>query len=253
MTLNKTIWILWLQGWDKAPWLQQQIAESWRSQNPTWKIVLLSMENLKDYVTDCPYLYDPSKQISMQAASDIIRLSLLKNQGGVWADSTMLCMQSLDKWLTDEQMCSGLWCYHGGGGGLPEKEGVASWFIISEANGYMITKWKELCDQYWTSRSFAHEYFWMDSLFRVLYDTDPTFKAKWRQVPSPCCEDKGQAHWLAYTMLNSNQEIKDFIRTNPPYAFKLSKNWTNKYKNEVPAEATQTNGYYAIQLSKQLS
>ena len=253
MTLNKTIWIFWLQGWDKAPWLQQQIVESWRIQNPTWKIVLLSQENLKNYVTDCPYLYDSSKHISFPHVADIIRLSILKNHGGVWADSTMLCMRPLDTWLTEETMRGGLWMYHGPGGGLPEREGPAIWFIISHANGIMITKWKALCDQYWSIRNHVHDYFLLDYLFRVLYETDPEFKAEWLKVPIVCCEDKGQAHWLAYTMLNSDQEIKDYIRAHPPYAFKLSKNWTNKYKNEVPFEATQTNGYYAIQLSKQLS
>ena len=46
MELNKTIWILWLQGWDQAPWLQQQVAESWEINNPTWNVVRLSLENL---------------------------------------------------------------------------------------------------------------------------------------------------------------------------------------------------------------
>jgi Capsular polysaccharide synthesis protein len=253
MQLNKTIWLLWIQGWDKAPWLQQMVLKSWRINNPTWNIVTLSNENLDEYVTDCPYLFNPLKRITVQAASDIIRLSLLKNHGGVWADSTMLCMQPLDNWLNEEMMRGSLWMYHGGGGGMPEQEGPASWFIVSLANGPLISKWKAACDNYWQSRIGAHEYFWMDGLFRQLYESDPEFKAEWLKVPNICCEAKGQAHALAYTMFENTPELKELITKSPPFAFKLSKNWTLRYKNELPAEVLLTNGYHAIQRSGALS
>ena len=32
--LPKRIWILWEQGWDNAPYLQKQVAQSWRCYNP---------------------------------------------------------------------------------------------------------------------------------------------------------------------------------------------------------------------------
>ena len=32
--LPKRIWILWEQGWENAPYLQQQVAQSWRCYNP---------------------------------------------------------------------------------------------------------------------------------------------------------------------------------------------------------------------------
>ena len=44
---NKTIWILWLQGWENAPWLQQRVAESWIKNNPDWSIKLINEEVIK--------------------------------------------------------------------------------------------------------------------------------------------------------------------------------------------------------------
>ena len=32
--IPKRIWILWEQGWDNAPYLQKQVAQSWRCYNP---------------------------------------------------------------------------------------------------------------------------------------------------------------------------------------------------------------------------
>ena len=65
---------------------------------------------------DADYLFDPAKDITLQSRSDIIRLALLNRYGGVWADSTMLCLEPLDRWLTRDSMQSGLWMYHGNGG-----------------------------------------------------------------------------------------------------------------------------------------
>lgn len=94
--LQKNIFLLWLQGWESAKWLNKQVGESWEINNPEWKIHYIDLVNLKDYVNDIDYIYDEQKIISPQAKSDIIRLSLLKNHGGIWADTTMLCMQPLD-------------------------------------------------------------------------------------------------------------------------------------------------------------
>ena len=87
--IPKNIFLLWLQGWDNAEWLNKQVAESWELNNPGWNIHYIDFKNLKDYVNDIDYIYDDTKNISPQAKSDIIRLSLLKNHGGVWADATM--------------------------------------------------------------------------------------------------------------------------------------------------------------------
>ena len=55
--LNKTIWLLWLQGWDNAPWLQKQVALSWEINNPDWKIEYVTYDNLKKYINDIGYIY----------------------------------------------------------------------------------------------------------------------------------------------------------------------------------------------------
>ena len=101
MVLEKNIFLLWLQGWDKAPWLQRKVLDSWIINNPDWNIKLIDQNNLGQYLNDIDYIYDEKKEISAQAKSDIVRLGLLKKYGGIWADSTLLCMQPLDHWVFD--------------------------------------------------------------------------------------------------------------------------------------------------------
>ena len=157
--MDKNIFLLWLQGWDKAPILQNEVLNSWKINNPEWNINLIDLKNLKDYVNDIKYIYDENKKISPQAKSDIIRLSLLKNYGGVWADSTLLCMQPLDHWIYEAIKPSGIWMYHGHGANLDSDLGPASWFIVSEKNSQIIKKWKKESDNYWSRNNKAKNYF----------------------------------------------------------------------------------------------
>lgn len=248
--LPKTIWLLWLQGWDSTPWLVKQVAESWRINNPDWKIEYVTLENLHEYVHDIDYIY---KEIEPQAKSDIIRLSLLKNHGGVWADATMLCMQPLDTWAEEAVKPAGLWMYHGHGGGMDCKNGPASWFILCEKNSLIINKWKNACDEYWKNRVKADKYFWLDGLFKQLFETDIEFRNKWSLCPHLYCEFKGQAHTLAthYRMESSNKDIKDIFLKKPPYALKLWwKSWQYNFPDINSTECKNSNGYFAVQMSK---
>lgn len=256
LSLNKTIWLLWLQGWEDAYWLNKQVAESWQIQNPDWKIEYVTLSNLSNFVKDIDYIYDPRKNISHQAKSDIIRLSLLKNHGGVWADATMLCLQSLDDWVEDAVSPSGLWMYRGPGADLDKKYGPASWFILSVKEGYMITRWKEQCDFFWNKNNLTNNYFWIDSLFRGLLENDAQFRELWSKTPAICCEDDGQSHCLApYNrgFEKNDTHIKDLLLHKPPYALKL---WTRQWMDTFPdinsENCKNSNGYFAIQMSKRI-
>jgi hypothetical protein len=253
-TLNKTIWLLWLQGWDdpSCKWLNKQVVESWQLNNPDWNIEYVTLDNLKTYVNDIDYIYDVNKQITTAAKSDIIRLSLLKNHGGVWADATLLCMQPLDHWIEEAMLSSDIWMYHGSGGSMNVEVGPASWFIVSIANGTVITKWKNECDNYWANNNSAANYYWMDELFKKLYKTDESFRDEWLKTPYLSCEAPGQSHCLAHDsrMVNNYQPLKNLFLEQPPYVLKFWSCWNDVYPNVETDQCKQSNGYYAIQMSK---
>jgi hypothetical protein len=249
---QKNIFLLWLQGWENAPWLNKQVAESWEINNPGWKINYIDFKNLKNYVDDIDYIYDDTnKFISLQAASDIIRLSLLKKYGGVWADATMLCMQPLDSWVYEAVEPAGLWMYHGNGAQMSKEFGPASWFIISEKDNYLITKWKQECDIYWNNNNRACSYFWMDELFKNLFNNDDKFREIWLKVPYLYCELDGQSHTLAHHgMEKDTPHIKELFLEKPPYALKFWSKWNDLFPDTNATMCKNSNGYYAIQMSK---
>ena len=239
---GKTIWLLWLQGWedDNVPWLVKQVRKSWEILNPTWNIELVSNENLEEYIDVPPYLH---RVKSSAAKSDIIRLSLLATHGGVWADATLLCMMSLDDWLFDAIQPTGFWMYHGRDYG----KGPASWFIISQRQSYIIKKWKEECDLYWSNRTEEHDYFWMDEIFTNLYKTSIAFAKEWDNVPYLWCEAIGQSHMLAGKVFDDTPDLKHILRHNPPYVLKLSHHGFGD--PNINTSLRQTNAYTAIEIA----
>jgi hypothetical protein len=251
---NKTIWLLWLQGWEHAYWLNLQVVHSWVINNPGWKIEYVTLDNLRNYVNDIDYIYDSNKYISPAAKSDIIRLSLLKNHGGVWADATMLCMQPLDHWVEEAVSYSGLWMYHGHGADMDPSVGPASWFIVSVKHGYLITVWKRLCDEFWINNDYTDNYGWMDSLFRHAYENDTEFRNIWLKMKSIYCESDGQSHCLAphnHGFQTDNSQIKEMFLNRPPYALKFwTVPWNHAFPNTESEECQKSTGYYAIQMSK---
>ena len=242
---NKTIWILWFQGFDEAPWLVKQVAQSWKIHNPDWNVVQLTSENISDYV-ETDYLYG-TKNITDQAKSDIIRLSLLNKYGGVWADATMLCLQPLDPWILEAVQPARFWMYHG----RDEGKGPASSFLAAYSDSYIIKKWKRQCDKYWNSRNETDNYFWMDQLFKELYETDLRLSAEWKKVPYLWYEAEGQAHMLS----NSKhfcyiEEIQKILQNTPPYMVKLWHHWHSTFPDITTTNCKTSNTYFAIEMSK---
>lgn len=68
----------------------------------------------------------------------------------------------------------------------------------------------------------AHDYFWMDTLFNGLCDSNVEFLIEWEKTPKICCEDLGQAHCLATRVFGVDHDVQALLRTRPPFALKLT-------------------------------
>lgn len=99
MSECKCIWMYWHQGETQAPALVQMCIASWRKQNPGWRVHVLDRHSLDDYVTLANEIDLSRSDLTVQKISNLARLYLLRQYGGVWADVTLFCVEPLDNWL----------------------------------------------------------------------------------------------------------------------------------------------------------
>ena len=101
--MKRKLWILWLQGFEQAPYVVTKCLHSWKAHNSdSWDVVELTEKNIEQYVTIEGLIPEyASKKINRIALSEIIRIDLLKTYGCLWVDATTFCNQPLDSWLPE--------------------------------------------------------------------------------------------------------------------------------------------------------
>jgi len=91
---EKIIWQFWGQGWDfeKLPDVVKISYKSVEKYKKDYEIIHLDMNNINDYLEIPAYILKKveNKKMGFAHFTDIIRLALLYNYGGVWIDATIL-------------------------------------------------------------------------------------------------------------------------------------------------------------------
>ena len=98
---EKIIWQFWGQGWDfeKLPDVVKISYKSVEKYKKDYEIIHLNMNNINDYLEIPAYILKKveDKKMGFAHFTDIIRLALLYNYGGVWIDSTILLTDYLSQ------------------------------------------------------------------------------------------------------------------------------------------------------------
>jgi hypothetical protein len=178
INIPKTIWILWFQGIDKAPYVVRKCHESWVARNPGWRVVTLDDEVLPSLVS-ADYRAGNLAGLSLQHRSDLVRLDLLSRHGGVWADATCYCLQPLDDWLWPN-LGSGFFAFS-----RPGRDRLLSnWFLAAEANNLLMTRMYERMLSYWGDHKLRdnRRQFSVRALTRLLRKS-PRTRALWFSRP----------------------------------------------------------------------
>jgi hypothetical protein len=178
--IPRVVWTLWLQGWDAAPPLVQACLRSWELRNPAWTIRPLTAETIGDYV-DLAETYPGvnTAELPPAARSDMIRVALLCEHGGVWVDSTVFCVRPLDEWL-DEVSRTGFFAFARPG---PDRM-LSSWFLAAQAQQPVMLELRDRVRDYWRDRTAPDHYFWFHRLFGEAYRSSSTVRDIWKATPT---------------------------------------------------------------------
>lgn len=89
----KVVWFSWLQGIEQAPDIVQVCLQSQMKHLPGYEFRVIDLENYQKWISLPQYVGDKFRKELIPPAlfSDLLRLSLLKEYGGIWMDASVYC------------------------------------------------------------------------------------------------------------------------------------------------------------------
>ena len=145
---TRTVWFLWFQGMENAPYVVRKCHDSWLTLNPGWRVEWLDETSLTRFTT-LDYQAGNVARLSPQHRADLLRLDLLAHHGGVWADSTSFCVRPLDDWLPSV-LGSGFFAFSN-----PGRDRIMSnWFLSAQPENVLAERLFDQMLRYWRDSTF---------------------------------------------------------------------------------------------------
>lgn len=175
------VWICWLQGEESAPPLVKACIHSVRQNLPQKEVIVLSEETIPQYVHFPEHITRKWKEKKFSAAhySDLLRVSLLCEYGGMWIDATVLCTSpQIPRAITD----SPLFVYQIIDLTRQDENGIiaSSWFISAWSEQRILLLTRELLYEYWRRADHIENYFLFHLFFAMAARRYPE---DWARVP----------------------------------------------------------------------
>lgn len=176
---SQKVWVCWMQGIDNAPILVQYCYEQLKRHLKNREIILITKENIKQYVSFPPYIEDKYARgiITHTHFSDILRIELLCKYGGTWIDSTVLCTGSN---IPSYMLNSNLFLFQnlkpGYDGSILN---ISSWFITACNNHKILLAVKEMLYAYWKENNYMIDYFLLHHFFSI---ASKYYINEWKQI-----------------------------------------------------------------------
>lgn len=193
------IWCCWLQGLKQAPLIVQLCIESLKRFGK--EVRILTAENISEYVEIPDYIMRKWKEGAMTDThfSDILRIELLAERGGLWIDATVFCSDSgaiinildgIDLFAYSFAMRMD----------LTKNILFDSWFLYSSKRNTIITETRDMLREYWMNEDSLKHYYLFHLCFSGCCRRHPN---EWEKIPvfsmEPC-------HILQQEMLGDYNE-----------------------------------------------
>lgn len=142
----KKIWTYW-DNPIKIPKTVELCMASWKRFHPEYEIVLLTKKNYKGYVTIPEELIAHQNMNDIpRRFSDVLRLWILAEHGGIWMDSSILVKKSIEDWIFPRYAeYSGFYTDR-----LTRKKEfpvIENWFMACNKGSPFMKAWRDECSR----------------------------------------------------------------------------------------------------------
>lgn len=209
-TSNK-IWICWFQGMENAPELVQKCYQSVVENNPDKEVVVITSKNMDDYVTFPDYITDKWEKgiITHTHMTDLLRLELLINHGGMWLDATVLCTGEAPDYFFNSDLFF-YQCLKPGRDGHGSY--ISSWLMEAKTNNKVLMATRELCYEYWKEHNDMIDYFLLHDFMSIVLDK---YEDDWKKIVP---RDNATPHELLLRLFDEyDEKMWNAIKEQTPF------------------------------------
>lgn len=164
---NKIIWSCWFQGEENAPTIVKTCWDSMRRNYKDYELIIITENNMFEYADFPYYICEKYRRgiISKTHLSDILRLELLTQYGGIWFDATVFCTDSL---LINKMRNADIDLFFFSNI-MRNNEAIAlsSWFLYAKKDNAILMCTKKMLYVYWKENNYLCNYFLMHILFTI--------------------------------------------------------------------------------------
>ena len=225
---SNIIWSVWWQGEENAPEIVKACFASVRRHCGNKDFKVITKNNFSDYVQLPEYLLEKLKNgvISITHFSDILRMYLLYNYGGLWLDATIFVTND----IPDEIFNYEYFSIKTGFNTKSYEVTMGRWssFFQAAHKGNMLCGFALECQiKYWEIHTIPIDYILIDYFFALAYEKFSEFHEMLDSVPINNPEIEGLR-----PILNSPFDEKKFADlTRNTNFFKLT--WKHKFQKNI--------------------
>lgn len=232
-SLHNRIWICWWQGLDNAPEIVKACVESIKRNAGKYEVTIITEENYKEYVHIPEWVEEKRSKgiISRTHMSDILRLCLLAEHGGMWLDATFLCVKpEIEQYFTyplwsikrpDYLHCS-----------------IASGYFATYslqcnyANRFIFATIRDFFLHYWQTNDKLIDYLTLDYMIVLAQKYDERIAEAFKQIipNNPMCDELFKVLGEPFSQENWNELTKDTT------LFKLT--WKQSFSKDSKGQQT---------------
>lgn len=170
--IEKNVFVFWWDGFENAPEIVRCCLKSVRKQYSDYNIIEITKDTYKEYTDIHPEILNGYMKgnISVQTFSDVLRFNLLKNNGGIWIDSTIFLIDNFDLLKGLENKSFESVCFASSHSFLQYKNASCSWsgyFIASRKNAILVSVIDEVFREYYLKYRTYSIYFFIDAVFMI--------------------------------------------------------------------------------------
>lgn len=237
------IWVMWWQGEAQMPPIIQRTYQSLKDNANGHPICFISKDTYNKYIDFPAHIMERLQcgQMNLTHFSDVMRITLLSEYGGLWIDATF--------WVTQPIDINGYGFYSLKQNTATNMESGCRWIVglIGGDKSFQLFAFIRDClFYYWKNNEVSVHYFLLDFLLSIAYDEFPAYRQIIDDMPYRCPQLHIMKQLFNETLPKSDAKLKQILHDNPF----LSTTWKRSFKTQTSSGALTYFGFFMGEKNK---